>query len=199
MLLPNFETWKDFLLRNPDRLAYDEKADCIQNLIDIEESAVNNFRLLSENKALVCISKSQMGKNLQLTFYHSIKKPAILSTESEYFALTGFSSRASAVRLDPKDLFKLSTKKFNFPSFEQLMLIKSEEDIKQLAPTNTMDDGKLEHHALLPPLLFEELLDLEDLRPHSVLLSILNRIRSLKDERSSPAKPQISSANKPKN
>jgi len=43
-----------------------------------------------------------------------------------------------------------------------------------------MDDDKLEHHALLPPALFEELLDLEDLRPQHVLAIVLTKIRSLK-------------------
>jgi len=121
-----------------------------------------------------------MGRNLQLTFFHSIKKPAILSTDSEYFALTGFSCRASAVRIDPKDLFKLTSKKHYFPPFEQLITLRTEQDIMNLVPTSDMDEDKSEHHALLPPILFEELLELEDLRSQNVLLSILAKIRSLK-------------------
>jgi len=152
---------------------------------------MNNFRLLSENKTLVCISKPIMGKNLKLTFFHSIKKTAILSTDSEFFALTGFSNRASAVRLDPKDLFKLSSKSLHFSSFEQIMGCTDTREIMNLIPSETMDKEKTEQYALLPPILYEELLDLEDLSPQNILMHILTKVRTLKLDPPGPTPAQI--------
>ena len=100
-------TWKNFLSAHPDKDAYDEKAESIQQLIQNGEPPVNNFRLLSENKTLLCMTKSLFDKQIQLTFFHSIRKTAILSSNCDHFGLMGFGTRASAVRLDPNVMFEI--------------------------------------------------------------------------------------------
>ena len=89
--------WKEFLLNHPNRQDYDDQAEGIQSLIDANETPLNNFRVLAENKPLVCMTKSPIGKFIQLTFFHSFKKTTILKSNAEYFALSGFDERASAV------------------------------------------------------------------------------------------------------
>jgi len=76
------KTWKEFLSLHQDRDSYDEQAESIQSLVDPSENSANNFRLLSENKTLVCITKSLLGNHVQLTFFHSICKMAILSSKA---------------------------------------------------------------------------------------------------------------------
>ena len=121
--------WRNFLSNNPERENYDDKADSIQQLINPGEPSVNNCRLLSENKTLVCMSKSLLDNQIQLTFFHSIRKIAILITECEFFGIVSFRKRASAVRLDPNVIFKQS-KKQRVPSFEEIMEISNKQDIQ---------------------------------------------------------------------
>jgi len=180
MPLPKISNWKEYLLLHPDRHSYDTQASDIQSLINPNETPQNNFRLLSENKTLVCISKASMGNNIQLTFFNSIKKTAILCSESEFFALTGFTERASAVRLDPNDLFKMTTRKIHFPSFEEIIKCNSLDDIKNLVPDQSMDSEKMDHHSILPPILYESLMDLENLKPETVLLQLITKIKNMK-------------------
>jgi len=182
MRLPTISTWREYLLYHPDRDVYDSQASGIQSLIDPNETPQNNFRLLSENKILVCLTKALMGNNIQLMFFNSIKKTAILNSKSEYFALSGFTERASAIRMDPNDIFKMTSRKLQFPSFEEIMRCTSRDIIEQLVPNQTMDSEKMDHHAILPPLLSEALMELEDLEPINVLLQLITKIRSLKTQ-----------------
>ena len=112
---------KAFLQSHEDRDKYIEQAASIQSLFSQNENPQNNFRLLSENKTIPCISRSQWGKEIQTTFFHSTKKVAILSPNSDCFGLIGFSERAYAIRLNPNEIFRLSNQKKRIPSFEELI------------------------------------------------------------------------------
>jgi len=92
---------------NLDRRIYDEEAMALQVLIDPGETAISNFRLLSENKPIVCISKSPYQESINTTFFHTMKKTSIvLSSDIECFALNGFGDRSYAVKIIAKELFK---------------------------------------------------------------------------------------------
>jgi len=171
--MENFKTWKEFLSGHPDKNAYDQQAESIQSLVNPEEKSVNNFRLLSENKTLVCMTKSLLKNHVQLTFFHSIRKLAILSSEAEFFGLMGFNNRASAARLDPDIMIRQSRKEQKVPSFEEIMALTDEKAITDLAPHATMIEEKLDSHALLPPSIYLALVDLEDMRAPSVLLTVI--------------------------
>jgi len=180
---PFSKSWKEFLKGNPDRKNYDEQAASIQSLIDGKETAVNNLRHLSDNKPLVCMTKSLINKKIQLTFFHTLKKTAILSNASSAFGLTSFGNRAYAVRLEPSDFFKSSTRNYRAPSFEELVTCTSLENVRNLVPTETMVEEKMEFHAILPPNLSEPLFDLEELSAESVLTILNNKIHTLKSEK----------------
>jgi len=66
---PFSKSWKEFLKHHPDRKNYDKKASSIQSLIDGKETSVNNLRNLSDNKTLVCMTKSLINKKIQFTFF----------------------------------------------------------------------------------------------------------------------------------
>ena len=174
------KNWQEFLETHPDKEAYDEQADTIQTLIDPDESPTNNYRLLSENKPLVCISKGAFNKSIQSTFFHSLKKSSILKAENEFFALNGFGVRSYAVRIEPKELFKISKKKGRVPSFQEIIQCTSIEDILKLEPNNTMIEEKLDNHALLPPVLSQLLFNQEDFQAKSILLRFISKIKSIK-------------------
>ena len=169
-------TWKAFLQSHEDRDKYIEQADSIQKLVSPNENPQNNFRLLSENKTIPCISRSQWNKDIQITFFHSTKKIAILSPDSDCFGLIGFSERSYAVRLNPEEIFRLSSQKKRIPSFEDLLSCRSIQQVNELVPNQSMDLEKLQSHALLPPELLDTLFDLEDFSAQNILIILVKKI-----------------------
>jgi len=61
------KAWKDYLSPHPHRKDYDNNARVIQELVQTTESPLNNFHLLAENKPLVFLTKSLIGKNIKMT------------------------------------------------------------------------------------------------------------------------------------
>jgi len=174
-------TWKDYLLLDhPSRKDYDDQAPFIHKLINSTETHINNFRCLSENKPVVCMSKSMLGDVIQLSFFHTMKKKAIMSNYLTFFCLNGFGSRAYAVRLDPAELFKTSSKKQKAPSLEEIIQYTDVQQILNLKQNESMETDNLDFHALLPPVLYEPLLDLEDYKASNVLHILVKRIRELR-------------------
>ena len=148
----------------------------IQTLVSPNENPQNNFQLLSENKTIPCILRSQWGKDVQITFFHSTKKVVILSLNSDCFGLIGFIERAYAVRLNPKELFRLSSQKKPIPSFEELLTCRLIQEVNDLVPDQSMDLQKLHSHALLPPELVEILFDLEDFSAQNIMIILTQKI-----------------------
>ena len=177
-----YSNWKSYLMNNPDRTIYDLEAGSLQILINPGESAINNFRLLSENKPIVCISRSSYQKTINTTFFHTLKKVSILSSDTECFALNGFGERSYAVKIVPKELFKSGKKEGKLPSFEEIMNCKSTQDITSLSPSVTMIEDKFENHALLPPVLADVLFNLEDFSAKTILLRFIEKIKKIKEE-----------------
>ena len=175
-----FNNWKEYLQDNLDRHIYDEEAGALQVLINPSENATNSYRLLSENKPIVCISKSPYQNSINTTFFHTMKKTSILSSESECFALNGFGKRSYAVKIIAKELFKPAKKEGKLPSFEDIIKCKSIQDITSLSPSDTMIEDKFDNHALLPPILADLLFDLENFSAKIILLKFIQKIKSIK-------------------
>ena len=180
MIATGYKNWQEFLQSHPDRTAYDEQAESIQLLVDPAETPSDNYRLLSENKPLVCVTKGAFRKNIQTTFFHTMKKSSILRADNEYFALNGFGERSYAVRVDPKEIFKISKKKGKVPSFQELIQCTSIEKAMELTPNTTMLDEKFENFTLLPPILTETLFQQENLQANVILVTFVKKIRSIK-------------------
>jgi len=99
----------------------------------------------------------------------------------------GFNNRASEARLDPDVMIRQSSRKQKIPSFEEIMALTNEKAVQYLVPQESMDEEKLESHALLPPSIYLALVDLEDLRAPNVLLTVIETIRVLQEVASSPS------------
>ena len=172
-------SWKNYILSHQHRTEYDKSANVIQEIIDPKLSADANFKLLSDHPWLVCLTRSFIGRDIQASFYHNIKKASLLSSDYENFALMGFGPRACAMRVDPKEMFKSSTIR-KVPSFNQIVLCESVEDFLALKPTQTMDEGRLEAHAVIPPILLEAFLVNDSVKAEDVLLSFVRKVKELK-------------------
>jgi len=141
-----------------DRLEYDDQADRIQLIINSKDSLWKCVSHITDHPTLVCLSKSLVGKELQATFYHTLRKLSLLDGSNECYALVGFGQRACAIRIEAKELFKFS-KDSKIPSFEELMVCDSIQDIQDLKPVQTMVDAPPDAHALIPPILLDSHLD----------------------------------------
>ena len=122
------------------------------------------------------MTKSPIVKFIQLAFFHSFKKTSILKSDAEYFALSGFNERATAVRVDPIQIFKQSRSKLRVPTFDEIMKMSMKEEIMDLKPSATMEEEKLDIRALISPQIFKDLVDLEDLSASNVLVKIILNI-----------------------
>ena len=172
-------SWREYILSHKDREAYDEGADLIQSIIDPKSNAETSFLHLSEHPTLVVLSRSSLNKEIQLSFFHSIRKSSLLAKNYSHFALIGMGHQACAMKIDPKEIFRLTPKR-RVPSFNALMNCSSKEQVKSLCPVQSMIEEKLESHALIPPLLLEEIVKLESLDAQDVLLTCIQKIRTLK-------------------
>ena len=168
--------WSDYLKVHPSNKDYNTNASYLQKLISVKETEENSFRLLSDNKTVICIMKSIFNGERQATFYHTIKKASFIQTNPDFFALTGFGERATAVRLDPKELFK-KAKKAVVPSFIDMLKCKNVEEVKAL--TLAKDKVYVDSYAILPPTLSEELFDEENFDPEFIILKIVNKVKLL--------------------
>ena len=172
-------SWNDYLKAHRDKTEYDAHAEHIQSIINASDSALISFSHLVRHPTLVCITKSSIGKEIQATFNHETRKTSLLSSEYVNLALMGFGTRACAIRIEPKEMFRVSANK-KIPSFEEIMSCTTIEEVANLKATTDSPDNFLEAHAILPPILSENLFDLNTYKADEVLLSFIHRIRSLK-------------------
>jgi len=177
-------TWKIYLLSHKDRAEYDENADHIQLIIDPKDPPATSFMHLSDHPTLVSLTKSVAGKEVQATFLHTVKKASLLATNHAHLALAGFGKRACAMRIDIKEMFKCSTSKKKFPSFNQIMGCTNVQDILDLRPNATFaEEDKLEFNTILPPFLLEILFSDDSMEAEDVLERFVVAIQFFKTQR----------------
>ena len=174
--------WKNYILSHKDRKAYDEGADKLQTIIDPKDSAEICFSYLTEHPTIVILTKSLATKEVQMTFFHTSKKSLLLEKDYGHLALIGVGHQACAMKIDPSDIFHLSSTKKKIPSFEALIKCKTIDDITHLVPSNEMLKEKLDSHAIIPPLLAEKLFVSDSLRAEDILLTTIKTIHVLKQE-----------------
>ena len=171
--------WSDFLKANPLNADYDTNAVALQSLISINETAENSFRHLADNKTLVCISKNALDGDIQATFNHTIKRTSFTQANPDYYAMMGFGTRATAVKIRHTDLFKNTQRTKTVPEFSSLLKCTTVDEILNLPVTN--DKISIDFYALLPPCLSGELFTAKDLSPGAVLLMFINKLNKMHD------------------
>lgn len=140
------------------------------------ESPAASFRHLTDNKFIICISKNPTEAEIQATFNHSVQRKSFTQKDQACFALTGFGSRDTPVKLDPKEIFKQTRSLKKLRKFPHLIQCKKEEEVAALEATDTRKVG---NYAILPPFLSEVLFEDDDQVPMNVLLNMLAKARTL--------------------
>jgi len=177
-------TWKAFLETHKDSAEYDAQAESIQCIVSSTDSASTSFGNLTDHPSLVCITRSSSDKEIQATFHHETRKTSLLSSKHDNLALLGFGPRACAVRIEPKEMFKVWPNK-RLPSFEAIMACSNSSDILELS-NSQMKDSILEAHAILPPSLTRVLFQLDSYNAEEVLLEFVRQIKLMKNPSSDP-------------
>lgn len=170
--------WSDYLQLHPANQDYNQNLDAIQNLIKNEESDETNFRNLTDNKSLLCLTKSNLDNELQATFYHTLLRLSIADQNPKQFALTGFGSRASTVQLNPEEYLRQTSQNKKLPKIEHLIRCNTIEEVLALA---TPEARKVEYHAVLSPWLNETIFEKDDMSPQNTLLKFIEKIREMKE------------------
>ena len=166
--------WSDFIKTHPANRDYNKNLMALQQLIPISDTFQNSFRHLTDNKSIICLTRGQ-EKEVQATFHHSILKKSFTDQNPTYIALVGFESRATAVRLDPSEIFKQAPKR-KFPTFKALLACRTQEDLTTVEATV---EKKADNYAIVPPFLATELLDEDDLSASNLLLKMILKVDKL--------------------
>ena len=122
--------WSDFLRNHPTNEDYNKNIAALQTHIPRTENERNSYRHLTDNKFIVCFTKGSLNNELQVTFNHSILKNSFTDKDADCYALSGFGSRAIAVKVDPVEIFKTTTQKKKVPSLHDLIDCETADEIK---------------------------------------------------------------------
>jgi len=185
------KNWREFIQLHKDRAEYDANAEQIQTIINPKDNAVCSYGHLVDHPSLVVLTRSLSGKEVQPTFHHSNLKPSLLSNEHEHIALSGFGKRACAMKIEAKEMFRLSTQKKKVPSFEQIISCCDTGDILGLVPAETMIEEKLEAHAVLSPFLTDLLFSEDSTQAIDVLDRFIVGIKFLKSHNNKPPDTEV--------
>ena len=114
-----------------------------------------------------------------MTHHHGIRGSELVRNK-ETFGLLGFGVRDTALNMDISTLFRVSTVKKHVPSLQQLLDCDTLEKLRELKPdVSTMNEELIDYSCILPPILTEELYDLEDMSAETVLYKFLQKIKDV--------------------
>ena len=100
-----------------------------------------------------------------------------MKKSKKFNALMGFGKKAIPVRVDPKLLFKFSSTERPVPTFRDLIMLKSTEEIKNVEKGKIKK--KIPNHAILPPEFSETLLDKGEMEVEDLMLTMADKIREI--------------------
>ena len=184
-------SWKNFLRCHPSVADYNKGTKELQALFETGGGVVG-FRNLAENRTIVCLTRSPSSNETQATFMHASEKETFQQQTPYSLALMGFGRRAHAVRLNPALIFSRSNQKQKVPDFDSFMNCSSKESLVNIDVGAS--EEKICNFAILPPLLSEELFDVDSLEAIDVLWSFIKKIKgqrnSVKDDDSETDDPE---------
>lgn len=141
----------------------------------VASSASKNFQNLTKNKNLVLLTRAQVGKKVQASFFHSTIGIPIIPEDLHYTARIGM-KMGLGIEVDPATLFK-SSDAIKRPDLKDLMKVKTVDEFKNLEPIDAKVARKTKCYALLTPSLSSALLPTNMPIPQ-VYLAIVERIRA---------------------
>ena len=172
-------SWSNYLRSHPLRQDYEDHPSSIQDLFSHRESATNCFRHLTDNHTLVCLTRCQVDKDIQATFFHHLSKDSISQRRPFYYVLQGFGKRAQAVRMDPEKVFTQTSQTKQIPTYQELLACRTAEDVTALVEAVTLrrtPTKKLEFFTILQPSLSELLFQEDNLDVTHLLLKFVKHI-----------------------
>ena len=173
-------SWADYLRNHPDATQYSDNAKSIAELQDHAVDPTETFLKVAESPTLVVISRDPIDNGVQSVFNLFTLGNKILKQTKKFGALMGFGKRAVPVRIDPKALFKYSSSERPIPSFKELLMINTTEEVEKLTGTNNRSDKmRIPNHAILPPSLSEILLDTSELEAKDLIQVFAETIRRI--------------------
>ena len=168
-------SWSDYLRSYTANADYNKNLPDLQSLIPESENDFNSFRHLVDNKFIICLTKGAENE-IQATFCHSILRKSFTDKNPTCLALTGFGTRATAVRIAPKEIFFKSSEK-KIPPFQDILRCTCENDVTALK--GDREKKKVDNYAIIPPFLAVELFDEEEMNPMQVLIRMLKKTTRL--------------------
>ena len=168
------QNWKKWLNDHPSRRVYDAHPTKVLKLCN-SQSNEGKFAQLSENKNIVLLTKSPLGKKFQTTFMHSRVGIPIVPEEMNYVARVNM-TYGSGVELNLNSLFR-STSAKHVPPILELMKVASSEEFEQLAQPTTGARKRITCYATLPPAIaaaFQE----TTMAPSSLFMATVNYIKA---------------------
>ena len=116
-------------------------------------SAKSKFEKLANNKNIVLLFRSAIGKKCQTTFFHSIVGVPILPDDVHYVARAGMHV-GSGIEIDPESFFK-ETSAIHAPTILDLLKVKAAAEFESLPAATTGNARKVNCYATLTPALAE--------------------------------------------
>ena len=125
--------FKEWLNNHIARHAYDKNLTKVCKLCFGQGDPVAKFKLLTENKNLVLLTKVAFENKCQTTYFHSVVGVPINLEEEHHVALLGMES-GDGVEVESNMILATATKRYVL-SLLQLMKIESHEDLQNISGT----------------------------------------------------------------
>ena len=165
MLLPH---WSDFITLHEDNLHLQTERSKIINIFEVASNKAEklaNLASIQTTPATVILTLDAFDNQVRSSFFHQTTGPTFRDDSPiKCIALTGFETTAIPIQLNVDDLQStLTTETIRTPSLTALMSTNSTplESVKDLLPEPEIA-RPVRKAAILPPLLIESLLQLED-------------------------------------
>ena len=128
-----------WLNEHSTRQAYDSNPDKVMKICKGNLSAKSKYEKLANNKNIVLLSRSAIGKKCQTTFFHSIVGIPILPDDIHYVARAGMNI-GSGIEIDPDSFFE-ETGLIHAPTILDLLKVTTVAEFKAL-PAATVGTAK---------------------------------------------------------
>ena len=136
--------------------------------------AIKCFENLGKCKNLPLLTRSPLGRKVQVTFFHSVVGIPVMPEDLFFVARMG-TDEGTGVELDPKSVFR-QTGAIHVPSIVDMMKAENEEDVKALTGDAARAKKKVKCFAVLTPSLGKAVLETRR-NPEAAFLAIVKEIK----------------------
>ena len=124
--------WHTFITNNPLSQELDENLSLITAAFETATKEDDFIPLLTDTKALILLSKSAFGDNIQLSYFHHLYGSVLLGAKQRLVGLTGL-KHGSPIEISTKTIHSFN-KDENVPDFATFITIKTKHDLANVTP-----------------------------------------------------------------